>query len=261
MRLLFGHETRHLGGDLRHRTNVRQGVQWNRDVEVIFKLADQLQHLKRIEAEIGQKLAPWFGVDRTPAQTLQDFDSLAFEPIGGTRGRARRGSPAHRVWCVAQAMECNMKATLCARRGSIMKVPPMNQLSPVTQTVILAAGSGSRLAHDSAGVPKPLMNVGGVPLLARALAHARGSGCLEAVIVVGHERAQVMAAARSMSSGLELRFVETPDPSAPNGVSLLAAQPLTKPQFFLQMVDHLLERLPCRCWCACPSGPTGDACS
>ena len=115
----------------------------------------------------------------------------------------------------------------------------MNELSAVTQTVILAAGNGSRLAQGSAGVPKPLMTVGGVPLLARALAHARASGCLEAVIVVGHEREQVMAAARSMSSGLALQFVETPDPSSPNGVSLLAAEPLTRPQFFLQMVDHL----------------------
>jgi 1L-myo-inositol 1-phosphate cytidylyltransferase len=33
--------------------------------------------------------------------------------------------------------------------------------------------------------------------------------------------------------------VENPDPSTPNGVSLLAAEPLAAPHFFLQMVDHL----------------------
>jgi choline kinase len=109
----------------------------------------------------------------------------------------------------------------------------------VTQTVILAAGNGSRLAGVSAGVPKPLMNVGGSPLLALALEHARASGCVEAVIVVGHEKERVKAAAASMSAGLTLRFVETSDPSAPNGVSLLAAQPMTDDRFFLQMVDHV----------------------
>ena len=117
----------------------------------------------------------------------------------------------------------------------------MNPSGGVSQTVILAAGNGSRLASESSGVPKPLMTVGGVPLLAHALSHARGSGCAEAIIVVGHEREQVAAAARAMSSGLSLRFVETPDPSAPNGVSLMAAAPLAAPRFFLQMVDHLFE--------------------
>jgi 1L-myo-inositol 1-phosphate cytidylyltransferase len=85
------------------------------------------------------------------------------------------------------------------------------------------------------------MTIGGVPLLAHALSHARASGCVEAIIVVGHEREQVTAAARAMSSGLSIRFVETPDPSAPNGVSLLSAEPLAAPHFFLQMVDHLFD--------------------
>jgi choline kinase len=113
----------------------------------------------------------------------------------------------------------------------------------ITQTVILAAGHGSRLAGLSAGVPKPLVRVAGVPLLAHALSHARASGCREAIIVVGREGEQVKAAARATSAGLELRFVETPDPSAPNGVSLMAAEPLADARFFLQMVDHLFAEV------------------
>jgi 1L-myo-inositol 1-phosphate cytidylyltransferase len=115
----------------------------------------------------------------------------------------------------------------------------MTRPSDVTQTVILAAGNGSRLLSGSNGVPKPLTRIGDAPLLAHALLHARASGCQEAVIVVGYEGAQVRAAANAMSSGLSLQFVETPDPSLPNGVSLLAAEPLVHDVFFLQMVDHL----------------------
>jgi len=109
----------------------------------------------------------------------------------------------------------------------------------VSQTVILAAGNGSRLGSAANGVPKPLMTVGGIPLVAHALGHARASGCVEAVVVVGHESTRVQAAVQALATGLTIRFVESPDATAPNGVSLLAAEPLAAPRFFLQMVDHL----------------------
>ncbi len=108
----------------------------------------------------------------------------------------------------------------------------------VRQTVILAAGNGSRLAGMH-GVPKPLLTVGGVPLIEHALTHARESGCLEAIVVVGHEGRQVKSAVEALRSTLQVRFVSVPDASQPNGVSLLAAEPLAARQFFLQMVDHV----------------------
>jgi choline kinase len=115
----------------------------------------------------------------------------------------------------------------------------MTRPAAATQTVILAAGNGSRLLSGSTGVPKPLTQIGGVPLLAHALAHARAAGCVEAVIVVGYESARVTAAAEALDAGLVLRFVHTSDHRAPNGLSLLAAEPLVHDVFFLQMVDHL----------------------
>ena len=67
------------------------------------------------------------------------------------------------------------------------------------QTVILAAGLGSRLGSAEAGVPKPLMEVGGAPLIAQALAHAEASGCREAVVVIGYEGARVRAAVEALA--------------------------------------------------------------
>jgi len=110
----------------------------------------------------------------------------------------------------------------------------------VSQTVILAAGNGSRLVNGH-GVPKPLMTIGGTPLVAHALEHARESGCSEAILVIGHEGERVKAAVEALDAGLKLRFVESPDPTAPNGVSLLAAEPVAASQFFLQMVDHFFD--------------------
>jgi choline kinase len=115
----------------------------------------------------------------------------------------------------------------------------MAEAPDVTQTVILAAGSGSRLASSRGDVPKPLMTVGGVPLIAHALEHARVSGCTEAIIVIGYEGARVQAAIEQMTLPLEIKFVQSPDHTAPNGISLLAAEPLAAAAFYLQMVDHL----------------------
>lgn len=115
----------------------------------------------------------------------------------------------------------------------------MQQATRVTQTVILAAGSGSRLAPARGDVPKPLMTVAGVPLVAHALEHARRSGCEEAVIVIGYEGARVRAAIERLHTPLRLIFIENLDYAEPNGVSLLAAEPAAASAFFLQMVDHL----------------------
>ncbi len=109
----------------------------------------------------------------------------------------------------------------------------------VHQTIILAAGVGARLGGSGGGVPKPLMRVGGVPLVAHALAHAAASGCREAIVVIGHEGARVREAVEALDAPVSVRFIVNPDPSTPNGESLLAAEPLAADRFFLQMVDHL----------------------
>ncbi len=115
----------------------------------------------------------------------------------------------------------------------------MQRSLPVTQTVILAAGYGLRLGSVESGVPKPLMLVGGLPLIAHALEHARISGCTRAVIVIGHQGDRVQASVEEMSPDLDLCFVENPDVSAPNGLSLLAAESSVAKPFYLQMVDHI----------------------
>ena len=74
----------------------------------------------------------------------------------------------------------------------------------VTQTVILAAGSGSRLAPTRGDVPKPLMTVSGVPLIAHALSHAAAAGCEEALVVLGYEATSVEAAIEAMASPMRI---------------------------------------------------------
>ena len=57
--------------------------------------------------------------------------------------------------------------------------------------MILAAGRGERMGLLTANEPKPLLTVGGVPLIERHLAHLAASGFAEAVINLSYRGAQV----------------------------------------------------------------------
>ena len=83
------------------------------------------------------------------------------------------------------------------------------------------------------------MTVAGTPLVAHALAHANLSGCTDAIVVVGHESDRVRIAVESLESPMRVRFVKNPDPTTPNGDSLLVAESFADERFYLQMVDHL----------------------
>jgi molybdenum cofactor cytidylyltransferase len=62
----------------------------------------------------------------------------------------------------------------------------------VVGAVLLAAGAGSRLGHR----PKALLELGGVPLIRRALIALSGAGVDELVVVTGHHAEAVEAAVR-----------------------------------------------------------------
>jgi len=100
--------------------------------------------------------------------------------------------------------------------------------------VVLAAGLGTRLGGD---VPKPLLLLGGQPLVAHALAAARASGCDTVLVVVSDARvADAITGAeivrneqpeRGIASSLQvaIRALE-PRPEIRAAVVGLADQPL-----------------------------------
>jgi len=111
------------------------------------------------------------------------------------------------------------------------------------RAVVLAAGMGSRLSssrNGAADLPKPLKQVGGVPLLVRVLRTLQDEGIREAIIVIGHQGEGIRrAVAAEPSLGLSLTFVENELFRLKNGVSLLAARRFIQPGTILTMADHL----------------------
>jgi len=115
--------------------------------------------------------------------------------------------------------------------------------SQINQAVILAAGMGSRLRGETQPLPKPLVRVGGLTLLKRAVLTARKGGINRFVIVVGCEGDRVRAALEGDPEldGIEMVWVDNPDYALSNGVSVLKAAPHIRGEFFLMMADHVVD--------------------
>lgn len=113
---------------------------------------------------------------------------------------------------------------------------------PISEAVILMAGSGSRLRRIGETSPKPLLSLGGRPLISYTLAALVKAGVKTIYAVVGFEsdllRAGIMAL---IPAETDLVWIENPEWQKQNGVSLLAAANSVKAPFFLTMGDHIFD--------------------
>ena len=112
----------------------------------------------------------------------------------------------------------------------------------VSDAVILMAGSGSRLRGSTGETPKPLIQIGGQPVISYALAALEDVGVRNLYAVVGADADLVVAGITPlMPQSIKLRVVENKEWRKQNGVSLLAAQSQVTQPFVLLMGDHLFE--------------------
>ncbi len=106
--------------------------------------------------------------------------------------------------------------------------------------MIPAAGRGARL--DRPGTPKPLVEVGGVPLIVRVLGQLQAAGIEEAVIVVGFEGPAIVRALTGHPGlTLRMRFVEEPAWEAGLATTLAAARAYVTTPFVIAMADHVFD--------------------
>jgi len=110
----------------------------------------------------------------------------------------------------------------------------------ISTAILLAAGEGSRLRP--AAPLKPLCTVAGRPLLAHALSGLADAGLTRAVVVLGYGADEVAAHIAARSWPLAVETVLNEDYRSPNGISVLAAEPLVgADEALLAMCDHLVE--------------------
>jgi choline kinase len=112
----------------------------------------------------------------------------------------------------------------------------------VSDAVILMAGSGSRLAGSGSVVPKPLVLIGGQPIISCVLnAFAKiGVRTIHAILGANGD-ALLNGLTPLMPSGMQLHPIFNPAWQKQNGVSLLSAAGKVRSPFFLAMGDHLFD--------------------
>jgi choline kinase len=112
----------------------------------------------------------------------------------------------------------------------------------VKQSLILAAGNGTRLRAVSANLPKPLVEFQGRPILEHIVCRAQEAWIDEFVIVLGYRGDLIREWFESRWRGrARFTWVENPDYHKSNGVSALKARNALHDNFLLLMADHLFE--------------------
>jgi len=115
-------------------------------------------------------------------------------------------------------------------------------MKKVNQCLILAAGNGTRLRQISGGLPKPLVQFQGKPILEHVILRAHQAGIENFVIVVGYRSDLIRRwSDRRRPDGLSITLVENSEYHKQNGVSVLKAKDEIHDNFLLLMADHLFE--------------------
>ncbi len=89
---------------------------------------------------------------------------------------------------------------------------------------MLAAGDGGRLGVHTASTPKPLVHVGGRPIISYTLEALRQAGITQAAVVLGYRGVQVRDALLRDSHGLRLDFAWNAEFRGGASLSLRAAR-------------------------------------
>lgn len=109
-----------------------------------------------------------------------------------------------RVSCLGEVAEADIRRFL-KEFARIVGKP-----KPAPKAIVLVAGVGKRFGARTKALPKCLIPLGssGEVLLQRYLDSFRENNIREVVLVVGHEKGQIVRAAKKYGQGLKITFVE-----------------------------------------------------
>ena len=112
----------------------------------------------------------------------------------------------------------------------------------ISDAVILMAGTGSRLRGSAQTIAKPLIPIGGQPLISYAIESFDKAGVERVHAVVGPNGEELAAAvAPLLPTHMQFHPIPNPKWQKQNGVSLLMAAGKVRAPFLLTMGDHLFD--------------------
>ena len=110
-----------------------------------------------------------------------------------------------------------------------------------TQTVVLAAGAGTRMRPLTASRPKPLLPVAGRPLVEHTMDAAAAAGAERFVVVVGHGSDQVRATLGDRHRGVPVEYAVQSAPRGTADAVRVAADHLDRAPFVVLNGDDLYD--------------------
>jgi histidinol-phosphate phosphatase family protein len=109
------------------------------------------------------------------------------------------------------------------------------------QAVILAGGKGTRLRERLNGLPKPLININGVPLLERQILLLKKYGFTDVIILVNYEANRIIDFCKSNNNwSLNILCIDDGEPAGTAGAVFKCFDKLDK-EFLLMYGDTMLE--------------------
>lgn len=107
--------------------------------------------------------------------------------------------------------------------------------------LIIAAGKGSRLA--ARGDSKPLVELGGVPLIERVMFTVMDAGVNDFYVVTGYngDKVRERLSRFNRTHPAAVDFIHNNQWEKQNGISVLCGREKLKEPFFLLMSDHLFD--------------------
>ncbi len=109
--------------------------------------------------------------------------------------------------------------------------------------LIIAAGRGTRFGAFTDALPKPLLEVAGVPLLFRTLFTACSVGIRNFIVVTGYRGGllEELLAREAPRWNIRVQCLRNEEWERPNGLSVLRSREYLQGPFVLLMADHLFE--------------------
>ena len=119
----------------------------------------------------------------------------------------------------------------------------MQNKKRANKVVIIAAGTGSRIAEQTNDTPKTLLSFGTGSILSTILTNFNNSDINEFVIVVGYNSELIKEYLKKNSNfGFDITFVMNKEWQRGNGISVLLSEKATKGEnFILSMSDHIVS--------------------
>jgi glucose-1-phosphate cytidylyltransferase len=113
----------------------------------------------------------------------------------------------------------------------------------VSTVAILCGGRGTRLREKTESLPKPLVEIGGRPILWHVIQIYAAQGCRRFLLLTGYlgEKVEAFAEAEDWPDGVEVQILDT-GPETPTGGRLkLAAEALGPGTFFATYADGVAD--------------------